>query len=124
MGYYATTVYVSLFGIPILLVLIAVFRASVDLTTSDWVILAIASLLSLVYVFAYRGYQSAPLSVVAPIAYTAPAIATVLAVLFLGARLTVVEAVPLVAIMIGVVLLSTKFSVLRRSTDRSVAVLR
>ena len=47
-GYYATTVYVSLFEIPILLVLIAVFRASVDLKTPDWVIRDSFSLLSLV----------------------------------------------------------------------------
>jgi drug/metabolite transporter (DMT)-like permease len=67
------------------------------------------------YLFAYRGYLSAPLSVVAPIAYTAPAIATLLAVLFLGAKMTAIEGLPLVAIMVGVILLSTKFSDLRKS---------
>lgn len=126
MGYYATTVYVSLLGIPILVLLIAVFRADVNLTTADWLILSVASLCYLSsYLFAYRGYQSAPLSVVAPIAYTAPAIATLLAVLFLGAKLTSVEAVPLVAIMFGVILLSTKFSELRRSVaDRTGSAVR
>jgi uncharacterized membrane protein len=115
-GYYATTVYSSLLGIPVLLALILISGASTGLTSTDWVILSIASLCYLSsYLFAYRGYSSAPLSVVAPIAYTAPAIAALLAVLFLGAKLTAIEGVPLVAIMAGVILLSTKFSDLRKS---------
>ena len=102
---------------PILVFLILVSKADVELTPTSWVVLGIASLCYLSsYLFAYRGYSSSPLSVVAPISYTAPAIATLLAVLFLGVRLALVEVVPLVAIMVGVMLLSTKFSELRRST--------
>jgi drug/metabolite transporter (DMT)-like permease len=103
--------------VPLVIVLIAVFGASTQLTGTDWVVLIIGSLCYLSsYLFAYRGYSSAPLSVVAPIAYTAPAIATVLTVLFLGAKLTLLQGLPLVAIMAGVILLSTKFSELRNST--------
>ncbi len=75
------------------------------------------------YVFAYRGFQSAPLSVVAPIAYTAPAIATVLSIVFLSVSLSPIEGLSLIIIMLGVVLLSTKFSELRRFREgRSQAI--
>jgi transporter family protein len=118
-GYYATTVYSCLLAIPILVVLVVVFGASTALSSTSILILVLASAGFLAaYLFAYRGYQIGPLSVVAPIAYTSPAVAVVLTVVVLGARLTEVEVVPLVAIMVGVILLSTKFSELRSRKDR------
>ena len=115
-GYYATTVYSCLLSVPVLVVLIVGLSANVALAPTAWLILGLASLCFLsAYLFAYKGYQSSPLSVVAPIAYTSPAIATLLAILFLGAKLTSVEGVPIIAIMVGVILISTKFSELRRS---------
>jgi drug/metabolite transporter (DMT)-like permease len=118
-GYYATTVYSCVLSLPVLAIVIALVRADVALTPGTILILVLASVCFLsAYVFAYRGYQLAPLSVVAPIAYTAPAIATRLAVVFLGAKLTRVEVIPLVAIMVGVILLSTRFSELRTSDGR------
>lgn len=117
-GFYSTTVYSSLLSIPLLVVLILLTGSRTQLEPTDWVLLGAASMGFLTaYLFAYRGYASGPLSVVAPIAYTSPAIATVLAVIFLGARLTPIEGGPLVAIMAGVILLSTKFSELRGARE-------
>lgn len=88
-GYYATAVYSCLLGVPLLVGLVFVPRESTPLAPTSALMLALASASFLsAYLFAYRGYQSGPLSVVAPIAYTSPAIAVVLMVVILGARLT------------------------------------
>lgn len=125
-GSYATTIYSCVLSIPLLTFLIIVLGPSTSLSSSSLLLLSLASIGFLsAYVFAYGGYHSHPLSVVAPIAYTAPAIAIVLDVVFLDTRLTIIEAPPLAAVMVGVILLSTKFSDLRKSAaDRSGAVLR
>ncbi len=101
--------------------LIVILGADTSLSSSWLLLLPLASVGFLsAYVFAYGGYHSAPLSVVAPIAYTAPAIAILLDVVFLGTKLTLVEGPPLAAVMGGVILISTKFSDLRKSgADRS-----
>jgi uncharacterized membrane protein len=65
------------------------------------------------FIFVYRAFHRGVVSVVAPIAYTYPAITAILAVLLLGAVLTFQTALALAAIIVGVLLLSTKFSELR-----------
>lgn len=124
-GYYATVTYGNLFSSLVLIALVGVLNVNLAIAGGTILILFFASLAFLsAYVFAYRGFQSAPLSVVAPIAYTAPAIATVLSIVFLNVSLSPIEGLSLIMIMLGVVLLSTKFSELRNFREgRSQAIL-
>jgi len=69
------------------------------------------------FIFLYRALQNGMVSVVAPIAYTYPAVTAVLAVVFLGAVLRLQMALALATIIVGVILLSTKFSELRAALN-------
>jgi drug/metabolite transporter, DME family len=114
-GYYATATYGNVFSTIVLIILIKILGIDPMMPPGTILILFFASLAFLsAYVFAYRAFQSAPLSVVAPIAYTAPAIATVFSILLLSVSLSLIEALSLVIIMMGVVLLSMRFSELRK----------
>jgi drug/metabolite transporter (DMT)-like permease len=114
-GYYATATYGNVFGTIVLVILIKILGIDPILPPGTIFILFFASIAFLsAYVFAYRGFQSGPLSVVAPIAYTAPAIATVFSILLLSVSLSTIETLSLVVIMMGVVLLSIRFSELRK----------
>jgi drug/metabolite transporter (DMT)-like permease len=62
------------------------------------------------FVFLYRAFHRGVVSVVAPVVYTYPAVTAVLAVAILGASLSVFQVVALAGIIIGVILLSTRFS--------------
>ena len=124
-GYYATATYGNVFSSIVLASLVVALNVNLAIAPGTILILFLASLAFLsAYVFAYRGFQSAPLSVVAPIAYTAPAIATVLSIVFLNVSLSQIEALALIVIMTGVLLLSTRFSELRKFREgRNQAIL-
>jgi len=62
------------------------------------------------FIFLYRAFHRGVVSVVAPVVYTYPAVTAVLAVVVLGASLSIVQVVALACVMAGVVLLSTRFS--------------
>jgi drug/metabolite transporter (DMT)-like permease len=114
-GYYATATYGNVFSTVVLFGLIKILNIDPVLPPVTILTLLFASLAFFsAYVFAYRGFQSAPLSVIAPIAYTAPAIATVFSILLLSVTLSSIEALSLMVIMMGVVLLSMRFSELRK----------
>jgi drug/metabolite transporter (DMT)-like permease len=62
------------------------------------------------FVFLYRAFHRGVVSVVAPVVYTYPAVTAVLAVVILGASLSILQVIALAGIIAGVILLSTRFS--------------
>ncbi len=67
------------------------------------------------FTFLYRAFHKGVVSVVAPVAYTYPAVTTILSIAVLGTFLGAVQLLAIAGIIIGVVLTSTRFSELRRS---------
>lgn len=61
----------------------------------------------------YNAFHRGSVSVVAPIAYTYPVVTTILSVLVLGTIVSFDEAIAISGIILGVVLLSTRFTELR-----------
>lgn len=110
-GYYRTTVYVHVSTVAALLVLLPILRPPLTLTVPTFEALAAAGFVNfLAFIFLYQALHKGAISVVAPIAYTYPAVTTILAVILLGSVLTASTAVALAAIILGVILLSTRFS--------------
>lgn len=115
-GYYRTTVYVYVATVAALLLLLPILRPPISLTAlSSALMLVTGVVFFFAFVLLYRALEKGVVSVVAPIAYTYPAVTTILAVLLLGEVLTFRTALALAAIIVGVVLLSTKFSELREA---------
>jgi drug/metabolite transporter (DMT)-like permease len=115
-GPYRTTVYMHVVSIVTILLLVPVLRPSLSATPlMVFILLVIGAVNFFAFIFLYRGLHRGVVSVVAPIAYSYPAVTTVLAVLLLGARLTQESTLALASIMIGVILLSTKLSELYKS---------
>jgi len=113
-GHYRTTVYVQVTTLVVLLCLLPILRPPLHLTTLTAVLLTIFGLVYFfAFIFLYSALRVGVVSVIAPIAYTYPAITAILAVLLLGAVLTLQTSLALAAIIVGVVLLSTKFSELQ-----------
>lgn len=113
-GYYRTTVYMHVMSIVILVLLLPVLRPALSTTPTLTLILVVVSVVNFfAFIFLYRGFHRGIVSVVAPIAYSYPAITTVLAVVLLGAVLTETKVLALTGIMFGVILISTRFSELR-----------
>ncbi|MDA4128390.1 MAG: DMT family transporter [Thaumarchaeota archaeon] len=114
-GSYRTTVYMHVVSIATLLVLLPILNPALNLSTTNTLVLFIVGAVNFfAFIFLYRGFHRGVVSVVAPIAYSYPAITTVLAVLLLGTMLTSMSILALLAIMIGVALVSTRFSELHR----------
>lgn len=113
-GSYRTTVYMHLVSIVILVILLPVLRPTLSATPALVLILVGASVVNFfAFIFLYRGFHHGIVSVVAPIAYSYPAITTVLAVILLGAVLTGTKILALTGIMVGAILVSTRFTELR-----------
>jgi drug/metabolite transporter (DMT)-like permease len=66
-------------------------------------------------VFLYRGYAEGIMSIVAPISGAFPVIAVTLSIVLLGATLTPIRSVAIIATIIGIILAGVKLSSLRRS---------
>ena len=100
----------------VLLALIPVL--SPDLAFPAYPVLALVAaggLNFVAFIFLYRAFHRGVVSVVAPIAYTYPAVTTVLSVLLLGTILSASQALIIAGIIIGVILISTRFSELGAS---------
>ncbi len=101
-------------SIASLLLLLPVLRPNLWTSPTLFMILvALSALNFFAFIFLYRGFHRGIVSVVAPIAYSYPAITTVFAVLLLGVVLTETKILALAGVMLGVVLVSTRFSELR-----------
>ena len=111
-------VYSNLMTMIVLLVLLAVLAPPLTVPASAAFALVAAGLVNFVaFIFLYRAFHKGVVSVVAPVAYTYPAVTTVLSIFLLGAVLTSSRILAISSIIIGVVLLSTRFSELKAYFD-------
>jgi uncharacterized membrane protein len=110
-GYYRTIVYSNMVTLIVVLALVPIISPSLSFPTYPVLALVAAGCLNFVaFVFLYRAFHRGVVSVVAPIVYTYPAVTAVLSVVILGASLSSVQLVAIVGIILGVILLSTRFS--------------
>jgi len=110
-GYYRTIIYSQL--VTLITVVILVPLVSPDLTFPLYPVLALlgSGVINFVaFAFLYRAFHRGIVSVVAPVVYTYPAVTGVLAVVILGASLSIMQGVAIAGVIAGVVLLSTRFS--------------
>ena len=115
-GYYKTIVYSMLVTLVVLVALTPVVSPNLVASTPSLVALTIAGGLNFIaFTFLYRAFHKGVVSVVAPVAYTYPAVTTALSIALLGTLLSAVQIVAIAAIIVGVVFTSTRFSELRRS---------
>ena len=113
-GHYPTVVYSHLVTFAVLLALLPILSPNIYVSPGPILVLLGAGVLYFVaFIFLYRAFHKGVVSVVAPVAYTYPAVTIVLSVLILGTRLSPLQIASITGIIIGVVLLSTRFSELR-----------
>jgi drug/metabolite transporter (DMT)-like permease len=114
-GYYRTVVYSHITTLVVILLLVPFISPTLVAPMSPMVALAMAGALNFVaFIFLYRAFHSGVVSVVAPVAYTYPAVTTVLSIVILGTVLSPVRILAIAGIILGVILLSTRFSELTR----------
>ncbi len=113
-GYYRTVVYSHLVTLLVLLAMVPVISPDIQFPLLPVLALVVAGGVNFIaFMFLYRAFHKGVVSLVAPVAYTDPAVTTVLSVLILGAVLSSVQVVAITGIIIGVILVSTRFSELR-----------
>jgi len=114
LGYYKTVVYSHIVTLAVLVALLPVADPNLVVSATPVLVLAAAGVLNFVaFNFLYRAFHKGIVSVVAPIAYTYPAVTTVLSVAILGTIISAERTIAIVGVIVGVVLLSTRFSELR-----------
>jgi drug/metabolite transporter (DMT)-like permease len=110
-GYYKTVVYSNVVTLIVLVALVPLVSPNLEVATFPLVVLLSAGALNFIaFNFLYRAFHKGVVSVVAPIAYTFPAVTTVLSVLILGTFVPATRVVAIGGIIVGVILLSTRFS--------------
>ncbi len=122
-GSFTTASYVQTIGIVPLLILVVLL--GVRSISSPFILIAMTSLALLNFValfFLYSALRNGVVSVVAPIAYSYPAISTVLGAIFLGESISSSTIISLGAIMAGTILVSTRLSELRTHKIRSAVI--
>lgn len=115
-GYYKTIIYSMLVTLVVLILLTPIVSPDLMAPASPLLVLVAAGVLNFVaFTFLYRAFHRGVVSVVAPVAYTYPAITTVLSIVLLGTVLSAVQAIAITGIIVGVILTSTRLSELRQS---------
>lgn len=113
-GHYNTNVYMHVTTLVILLLLIPFLNPSLSFALMPIAVLAVAGVLNfLAFIALYRAMHIGVVSVVAPVAYTYPAVTTVVSVALLGVVLSTTSILAIAGIVLGVVLLSMRYSELR-----------
>lgn len=113
-GHYKTVVYSQVMTLGVLLVLLPILASSFSVPTFPGLVLVAAGLINfLAFIFLYRAFHKGVVSVVAPIAYTYPAVTTVLSIIILGTVIAASKLVAIAGVIVGVVLLSSRFSEVR-----------
>ncbi len=113
-GYYRTVVYSHIVTLVVLVALIPVVSPALLVSTFPVLVLCAAGALNFIaFIFLYRAFHKGVVSLVAPVAYTYPAVTTVLSILILGTFLSTDRILAIAGIILGVILLSTRFSQLR-----------
>src|SRR5438445_13571291 len=114
-GHHRTTVYMHVFSTGLLILLLSLLRRNFGISFELGITLVAVSIVNFfAFIFLYRGFHRGVVSVVAPIAYSYPIITTIFAVIFLGVMLSGLRTLALAAVILGVLLLSTRFSELGR----------
>ncbi len=117
-GYYKTIIYSMLVTLVVLIPLTPVVSPGLVAPALPLLVLAMAGVLNFVaFTFLYRAFHKGVVSVVAPVAYTYPAITTALSIALLGTFLSTVQVLAIAGIILGVILTSTRFSELRESVS-------
>ena len=110
-GYYRTIIYSHMVTLVVILALIPVISPNLSFPLDPVLVLVAAGVVNFVaFIFLYRAFYRGIVSVVAPVAYTYPAVTAILAVGLLGASLSLVQAVAIAGIIAGVIMMSTRFS--------------
>ncbi len=113
-GSYKTVVYTHVVTLAVLLALIPVLRPSLAAPVDATVVLLVCGVVNFAaFNLLYDAFHRGAVSVVAPVAYTYPAVTVALSVLVLRASLSAAEALAISGVILGVVLLSTRVSELR-----------
>ncbi|MDG6983201.1 MAG: DMT family transporter [Nitrososphaerota archaeon] len=117
-GYYKTIVYSMLFTLVVLVPMTPLVSPNFVAPLVPLLVLAVAGVLNFVaFTFLYRAFHKGVVSVVAPVAYTYPAITAALSIVLLGAFLSPIQALAIAGIIIGVILTSARLSELRQSVS-------
>ncbi|MBI3859667.1 MAG: DMT family transporter [Thaumarchaeota archaeon] len=115
-GHYRTVLYSHLTTLIFLVAIVAGVSPSITIVPFPLLLLAgVGALNFLAFIYLYRAFHRGVVSVVAPVAYTYPAVTTVLSVLILGSTLTFTRGAGISAVILGVILLSTRISELKGS---------
>jgi drug/metabolite transporter (DMT)-like permease len=113
-GYYRTVVYSHIVTLAVLLALVPVISPNLAFPAYPVLALVAAGAVNFIaFIFLYRAFHGGVVSVVAPVAYTYPAVTTVLSIIILGTSLSSDRILAIAGIIVGVILLSTRFSELR-----------
>ncbi len=117
-GSYRTVLYSHLATLAVVVALVPLLRPSLSVTPAAALVLSVAAVVNLAaFVLLYRAFHAGAVSIVAPIAYTFPAVTVVLSVLLLETRISAISGLAIAWIIGGVVLLSMRVSDLRKPTS-------
>lgn len=110
-GHYKTVVYSQLVTFVILVALLPVFGLGPEVSAFPVAVLLLAGAINFAaFILLYRAFHRGVITVVAPIAYTYPAFTTVLSVVILQTALSLFQIAAIAGVILGIVLLSTRFS--------------
>lgn len=115
-GYYKTIIYSMVVTLVVLVPITPVLSPDFRAPLYPLLGLVAAGLLNFVaFTFLYRAFHRGVVSIVAPVAYTYPAITTVLSIILLGSFLSGIQTLAIAGVILGVILASTRLSELRTS---------
>ena len=115
-GYYRVIIYSMIVTLVLLVPLTPLISPELAVPLVPVLVLAVSGVLNFAaFNFLYRAFHKGVVSVVAPVAYTYPAVTTVLSIAILGAFLPPIRIFAITGIIVGVILTSARFSELRRS---------
>jgi uncharacterized membrane protein len=113
-GSYKTVLYGHVMTLVVIAALVPVLNPTLEMGPVVALVLTAAGLVNLLaFILLYRAFHKGAVSVVAPVAYTYPAVTTVLSIVLLGTVQAATNIIAIAWIVVGVVLLSTKLSELR-----------
>lgn len=117
-GQTRTTAYIMLFSTLTLIPALLYTGISAGISASAFFFAFLSSVAAFLGIFfAYRAFRYGNLSITAPVVSAYPAVMIVGAVLILGDVVSKVEIASIAAIILGIVLLSTKFSALKQKSE-------
>lgn len=110
-GPYKTVAYSQFITLLVLLGMSPFLGTTLTLPTLPGLALVAAGVLNFIaFIFLYRAFHKGVVSIVAPVAYTYPAVTTVLSIAILGNLLNPIQYAALAGIMLGVILVSMRLS--------------